>query len=97
LAFEGRLVVVGFASGRAADLPTNHLLVKNYSVLGLQWPAYERHHPQLVRAAHEALVDLHRRGHVRPLVGTVADLDDAPAQLAALAAGRTVGKVVVQP
>src|SRR3954454_5940830 len=37
IAFEGRLVVVGFTSGRIPEAPANHLLVKNYSVVGLHW------------------------------------------------------------
>jgi len=97
IAFEGRLVVVGFASGRIPEVPANHLMVKNYGVLGLHWPGYERHQPDLVRRAHDAIVDLHQRGHVRPLVGEVHPLADAPDALTRLATGRTTGKVVVCP
>ena len=66
VAFEGRIVVVGFAGGRIADAPTNHLLVKNYGVLGLHWGLYRRRRPDLVRRAHDELVELHRRRRDRP-------------------------------
>src|SRR3954447_23577244 len=45
IAFEGRLVVVGFTSGRIPEAPANHLLVKNYSVVGLHWGLYRKMDP----------------------------------------------------
>jgi NADPH2:quinone reductase len=95
VAFEGRIVVVGFASGRAAEAPTNHVMVKNYSVVGLHWPGYEARRPDLVRRAHSAILDLHAAGHVRPLLAPLRSLDDVPDALTDLAAGRTTGKVVI--
>lgn len=95
VAFEGRIVVVGFASGRVAEAPTNHLMVKNYAVLGLHWPRYERRWPDLVRTAHSAILDLHAAGHVRPLLAPLRSFDDVPDALADLGAGRTAGKVVM--
>lgn len=97
VAFEGRIVVVGFASGRAADLPTNHLFVKNYEVLGLHWPLYEARRPDLVLAAHLELLRLHAEGLVDPLIGAVHPLDAAPEALRALGGGETTGKIVVRP
>lgn len=95
VSFEGRLVVVGFASGRIADAPMNHLMVKNYSLLGLHWPGYEERRPDLVRAAHDEIVRLHHEGHVRPVVSETVPFEEVPDRLAALGAGRTTGKVVV--
>ena len=97
IAFEGRIVVVGFAGGRIADAPTNHLLVKNYGVLGLHWGGYRRLHPDLVHRCHEDLVALHARGMVRPLIGSVRPLAEVPQALDDLAGRATVGKVVVVP
>jgi len=42
IAFEGRILVIGFTSGRIADAPTNHVLVKNYSVVGVHWGLYRK-------------------------------------------------------
>ena len=97
LAFEGRLVVVGFASGRIPDAPMNHLLVKNYTILGLHWGAYRRHHPGLVRTAHDELVALVLAGEIDPIVMAERPLDDVPDALALLADRGAVGKVVIRP
>ena len=54
IAFEGRLVVVGFTSGRIPEAPANHLLVKNYSVVGLHWGLYRKYEPGDLRAGARA-------------------------------------------
>lgn len=97
VAFEGRIVIVGFTSGRIADAPTNHALVKNYSVVGLHWGLYNARKPQVVQQAHDELTRLYAEGSVRPLVSEVVPLADAPAALARLASRRSVGKLVVTP
>ena len=97
VAFEGRIVVVGFTSGRIPDAPANHLLMKNYSVVGLHWGLYRKHDPALFGQVHEQLTRLVDEGHVDPLVGEVLPLDKAPEALARLASRETVGKVVLVP
>src|SRR5919202_4060604 len=85
IAFEGRLVVVGFTSGRIPEAPANHLLVKNYSVVGLHWGLYRKYDPAIFGMVHEQLVRLVDEGYVDPLVGGVYPLEEAPAALKALA------------
>lgn len=97
IAFEGRILVIGFTSGRIADAPTNHALVKNYAVVGVNWGAYGMFVPGLVRATHAALVELHDAGQIAPLVSAVLPLDDLPTALERLASRGTWGKVVVAP
>ncbi|MGI8536375.1 MAG: NADPH:quinone oxidoreductase family protein [Mycobacteriales bacterium] len=97
IAFEGRIVVVGFAGGRIADAPTNHALVKNYAVVGLHWGLYRSRQPQVVPDTHEALMTLWEQGLVDPLVGAELPLTEAPAALARLGDRGTVGKVVLVP
>jgi NADPH2:quinone reductase len=97
IAFEGRLVVVGFTSGRIPDAPANHALVKNYSVVGLHWGLYKKKDPAVIGRTHEELVGLVTSGAIDPLVGEVLPLDQAPRALAALADRGTVGKVVLVP
>jgi len=97
IAFEGRIVVVGFAGGRIADAPTNHALVKNYAVVGLHWGLYRSRQPQVVPDTHEALMALWEQGLVDPLVGAELPLTEAPAALARLGDRGTVGKVVLLP
>jgi NADPH2:quinone reductase len=96
VAFEGRIVVVGFTSGRIAQAATNHVLVKNYAVLGLHWGEYHRRDPQAVRDCHAELVRLADEGVVRPLVSERVGLADVPDALTRLATGSTTGRVVVE-
>ncbi len=95
IAFEGRIVIVGFAGGDIADAPTNHLLVKNYSVVGLHWSLYRRRRPELVRAAHVDLVRLFEAGLIEPLVSEVRPLADAVRALTDLTRRATTGKIVI--
>jgi NADPH2:quinone reductase len=97
IAFEGRLVVVGFTSGRIPEAPANHLLVKNYSVVGLHWGLYRRHEPAIFGHVHEELTRLYQDGRIDPLVSRVLPLGEAPTALGALAGRGTVGKVVLRP
>jgi NADPH2:quinone reductase len=95
VAFEGRIVVVGFTSGTAAQAATNHALVKNYGVLGLHWGRYQDLAPELVAQAQAEIAGLVTAGAVRPLVSERVGPADVPDALERLAAGRTTGRVVV--
>lgn len=96
IAFEGRLVVVGFASGEIPQVPAGHVLVKNYAVVGLHWGLYAQLAPQLVAGAHTALTRLAGEGAIAPVVDHVVPFAEAPAALTALAGGQTVGRVVIR-
>src|SRR3954462_14913576 len=97
IAFEGRLLVVGFTSGRIPQAPANHVLVKNYSVVGLHWGLYRRYDPAIYGLVHEELDRLWAEGHIAPLVGSLLPLEEAPRAFQALASRDTVGKVVLVP
>lgn len=97
VAWEGRLLVIGFSSGRIPEVPANHVLLKNYSVVGVHWGPYSSRDPALVRATHEELVRLHAEGAVRPLIGRRVPMAEAAQALVELGGRRTVGKVVVLP
>jgi NADPH2:quinone reductase len=97
IAWEGRLLVIGAASGTYAPARTNHILVKNYGVLGVHWGGYRSRRPDLVAEAHDRLMALHAAGAVAPLVSDVLPLTEAPAALARLTSGRTTGKLVLVP
>lgn len=96
VAFEGRIVVIGFASGEIPQLAVNHALVKNYAVLGLYWGLYQERLPHLVDEAHADLIRLFEEGAIAPVVDHVVPFDEAPAAITALASGTTVGRVVVR-
>jgi NADPH2:quinone reductase len=95
IAFEGRIVVVGFASGAVGVARANHALVKNYSIDGLHWGLYATKAPQLIVEAHRELTVLADAGKVRPIIGETLPFDRAAAAIEALAGGETVGRLVV--
>lgn len=95
IAFEGRILVIGFTSGRIPEARANHVMVKNYSVVGVHWGLYNRKQPEVPRTIHERLVELHAAGLIDPLVSQVVPFEDAPAALTALGSRGTTGKLVV--
>ncbi|HEY1969800.1 MAG TPA: NADPH:quinone oxidoreductase family protein [Pseudonocardia sp.] len=97
IAFEGRILVIGFVAGRFADAPTNHILVKNYEVVGVHWGYYSRMAPHFIPQWQDALVELWRQRKIDPLVGLELPLDEAPEALRRLASRGTVGKVALVP
>src|ERR1700719_4100681 len=68
IAFEGRIVVVGFTSGRLPQAAANHVLIKNYSVVGLHWGLYAKRAPELIAPAFRALLDLYEAGNIKPYI-----------------------------
>ena len=97
VAFEGRIVIVGFTSGSIADVPTNHLLVKNYSVVGLHWGLYNKVAPELVVETHEALVELYQNDEIDPLIFKTVPFEEVPEALGLLGSRKTYGKLVTTP
>ncbi len=95
VAFEGRLVVVGFTSGQIPQARTNHVLVKNYSVVGLHWGLYSRRAPQLLPVAGAELMTLYAAGKIKPLISARVPLAQAPGALAMVAGGKSTGKVIL--
>ncbi len=98
MAREGRLLIVGFASGELADLPTNHALYRNYDVVGVYFGGYSG--PEDAgyrREMWQELLGYARDGLIRPVIDRELPLDgDVPGALTDLAERRTVGKVVIQ-
>jgi NADPH2:quinone reductase len=93
IAFEGRILVVGFAGGQIQSAALNHALVKNYSILGLHWGLYTSKDPALVRRCHDELSKLAADGVAKPLVSERLALDAVGDGLQRLADGTTVGRV----
>ncbi|MBB5937805.1 NADPH:quinone oxidoreductase family protein [Streptomyces zagrosensis] len=97
VAFEGRIVVVGFASGVIPNAALNHVLVKNYAVLGLHWGLYTTLDPAAVRSCHEELTQLAARGAIKPWISERVPLAGAADAVQRVADGVTTGRVVVIP
>ncbi|MBT2902797.1 NADPH:quinone oxidoreductase family protein [Streptomyces cellulosae] len=97
VAFEGRIVIVGFASGTIPSPGLNHALIKNYAILGLHWGLYNTKNPKLVQHCHEQLTELAARGAIKPLVSERVPLAGAADAVQRVADGVTTGRVTVLP
>ncbi|MEW2320102.1 NADPH:quinone oxidoreductase family protein [Streptomyces griseoincarnatus] len=97
VAFEGRIVIVGFASGTIPSPGLNHALIKNYAILGLHWGLYNTRDPELVRHCHEQLTGLAAKGAIKPLVSERVPLAGAADAVQRVADGVTTGRVTVLP
>ncbi len=97
VAFEGRILVVGFAGGRIEAPALNHCLVKNYSIVGLHWGLYAQRNPGVILECHEELRRLAAEGRIKPFVSERLCLADVPDGLTRLATGETVGRLVFLP
>lgn len=97
IAWNGRLLVIGFASGEIPAVKLNRVLLKNISLIGLHWSAYPEREPDRIAACFEGLFDLMGRSGFEPLVSARYALDQAGLALEALGSRQTVGKVVLVP
>ena len=95
IAFEGRIVVVGFTSGRIPVARANHVLIKNYAVVGLHWGLYQKLAPHLIDAATTELFELYRQRKIRPHVSNRFPLEEAPKAIGEVIGRRSTGKVVL--
>lgn len=96
IAFEGRLIIIGFTSGKFPSFAGNHILIKNYSVIGLHWGAYRQHNPLKIEHAWHALFELYEAGEIRPVIGGVYPMEQAAEAMNFLTSRRAVGKIVLR-
>ena len=94
---EGRMLVIGFASGTVPPIPANHLLVKNVDVMGFYWGGYVKCNPQAMDESLKELMQYFAEGRLHPHINHVVPLSDAPEALDLLTSRRSTGKVVVNP
>jgi NADPH:quinone reductase len=93
LAWEGRLLVVGFSSGEIPRIPANRLLLKRASAIGVYW-SHDRDATMLKRVASK-LTSLLTTGAIRPHIGARFPFNQLPQALASLAERRSTGKVLL--
>ena len=96
LAPQGRLLVIGFASGRIPTIVANRILLKNISIVGVHWGQYVNEHPEYLAETHEALSGMYSEGCIRPVVTAKFPLAEAPRGLRALANRQVAGKAVLE-
>ncbi len=97
MAWCGRIVIIGFAGGSPYSLPSNHLLVKNVSVIGHWWGDYHWRDRHQLDAAFAELFRLYEAQRIRPLVSGVLTLEQVAEGLRRYAARSVLGKLVVLP
>lgn len=96
IAWNGRFLVVGFASGTIPSLPANLTLLKGASLVGVFWGAFAQRQPQDNAANFQQLFQWFAEGKVKPLVSQRFPLTDAAGAINALGQRKAVGKVVVE-
>jgi len=96
IAPEGRLLVIGFASGRIPSIAANRVLLKNMSLVGVLWGGYVQSHPEYPAPTHAALAQMYAAGQIHPAVGAAYNFDHLPTALRDLANRRVMGKAVVR-
>ncbi|MEM9467850.1 MAG: NADPH:quinone oxidoreductase family protein [Actinomycetota bacterium] len=94
MAWDGRLLIIGFVGG-IAQAPTNHALLKNYSIVGVHWGASLMRDPESMRRQTAAVFDLASEGKVAPPVESVRPFEEAAAAIQAIADREVTGKAVV--
>ncbi|MER2527154.1 MAG: NADPH:quinone oxidoreductase family protein [Candidatus Competibacter denitrificans] len=95
IAFEGRILVIGFAGGTVPQIPANHLLVKNVDVIGLNWPAYAERQPTVMTESFRILLDWYLAGAIQPYVSEIYPLEEAVDALHQVVSRKSTGKVVI--
>ncbi|MES2564796.1 MAG: NADPH:quinone oxidoreductase family protein [Pseudomonadota bacterium] len=95
IAWSGRVVIVGFAEGRIPQIKAGILLVKNISLIGLQWSDYRDRDPEKVRRVQQELFKLYEEGKLKPHVMAAYPMEQHQQALAVVRDRKVVGKVVL--
>ncbi len=97
MAWNGRLLVVGFASGRIPELPVNLTLVKGYSVVGVFWGQFTQNEPEVHAANMRELFAWVKDGTVSPIIDTVYPLSKGIDAIKYVTGRNVMGKVIIKP
>ncbi len=94
---EGRLLPIGFAGGEVPQIPANHLLVKNLTVIGFYIGGYLNFRPEIVRNSFETLFKWHAEGRIKPHISNVLPLSDVAKGMNLMKERASTGKIVITP
>ena len=92
----GRMLVIGFAAGDIAQLPANHILIKQIELVGVAYQGFSRRLPEKSRANMAAMFDWWREGKLKPHLGGVWPLDRGIDALRAMRDRKATGKLVIR-
>ena len=95
IAWGGRLLVIGFTSGRIGSVPSNIPLIKGFSIVGVRAGEFGRRDPAKGRENLEAVIRWVTEGRIRPHICQTFDLEQTEDALRMLADRKAIGKVVV--
>lgn len=95
VAWAGRVIIIGFASGRIPQAPANIALVKNVDIIGFFWGSYQARKPEFIRQSYSQLFRWFEEGKLKPHVSDQMDLRDAARGMNLLRHRKSSGKVVL--
>jgi len=95
IAWGGRIIIIGFASGRVPQVPANIALVKNIDIIGFYWGSHQGRKPELLRQSFAQLFRWFEEGKLKPHVFQKLDLKEAASALDLLRQRKSTGKVVL--
>ncbi|WP_424831177.1 NADPH:quinone oxidoreductase family protein [Ruegeria sp.] len=94
---EGRLLPIGFAGGEVPQIPANHLLVKNLTVIGVYFGAYLKFRPTVVQDSFATLFRWHAEGRIKPHISHTLPLRDVAEGMRLMKERKSTGKIVITP
>jgi NADPH2:quinone reductase len=97
MAWEGRYLVLGFASGTIPKIPLNLLLLKGCAMIGVFWTSFVDRNPEQHHANMVQLLEWCRQGLIRPHIHASFPLADIEKALSLIEARKVTGKVIVNP
>jgi NADPH2:quinone reductase len=95
IAWEGRLLVIGFAAGRIPSAPANLILLKGCEVVGVFWGSFATRNPDISRKNFEVMLKWSAEGKLKPHISARFPLDKVPEAMNALLARKVAGKAVI--
>jgi NADPH2:quinone reductase len=97
MAWEGRYLVLGFASGTIPRLPLNLVMLKGCAIIGVFWTAFVERHPEQHRANMIKLLDWCAKGKISPHIHSSFALIETSKALSLIEGRKVTGKVIINP
>jgi NADPH2:quinone reductase len=95
IAWRGRYLVVGFASGPIPALPLNLTLLKGASIVGVFWGDFAKREPQANAAMMQTLAAMYAKGQIKPLVDQTLPMSELPRAYSIMGSRSVKGKLVL--
>ncbi len=95
--WNGRILIIGFTSGRIPEIKVNRILLKNISIVGLHWGQYRAHQPELMQQVQETLYEAYAKRLIKPVIWKACPMEQLPDAMGAMERRECYGKVVLKP